>query len=378
MSTNPPSARSTWPPPIQYDRLDTSEETVLKLLRGEFPKPQALVNAEDILSLILYHRIHPSIRATLSRQSALLPQWANELEQCLLECCLFETQTWRRKETQASRIAQAFGERNIDGLFIKGYALAKAVYPDPLQRAFGDIDIWVAPEEFRAASEALRSIGFRPQPIHRWGDSAEQTFLEGVTMEASGAGESPIEVDLHWAFTGKTGLQRFVQLDMAAIRARGTCIQPGMRFAKTEDELVLEACHLVRSSFCPLSAFVDLQQLTAKNPDWATVWRDAKAAGVATALGLGLSMSAALLGYDLPNAAKPSLPLPRWQSALLLPRLAPEKLVRRGRLHEFGARFALKLFCQDRFARVLASLALAPLHLGTRLARGLLPSHPAS
>lgn len=364
-------SQSCWPLPFSYDRMDASEAAVLRLLRGEFPDPTKALEAEKLLSVILYHRVHPSIRDFLSQQSASLPPWASELEQRLLECRLLETRTWNKKEALALRIADAFAARGIDGLFVKGYALAKGIYPDPLERAFGDIDIWVAPAEFDSASEALRSIGFRAQPLYRWSDPVEQTFLEEVKKDAAGQDDSPVEVDLHWAFTGRHGLQRFVRLDMVAIRARGKRLQPGMRFATVEDELVLEACHLVRSSFCPLSAYVDLRQLITKSPDWEVVSREADRAGVSTAIHAGLTMSAALLDYELPESVVSNRSWAFWQRALLLPRLAPEKIVRRDRLHEFGARFALKLLCQDRAALVLKSLALAPIGIAAKLTRGM-------
>lgn len=364
-------SQSRWPLPILYDRMDASEAAVLRLLRGEIPDTTRALDSENLLSLILYHRVHPSIRDFLSQQSTPSAPWASELEQRLLECRLLETRTWNRKEAQAQRIGEAFASRGVDGLFVKGYALAKGIYPDPLQRAFGDIDIWVAPAEFTSASEALQSIGFRAQPLSRWSDPVEQTFLEEIKKGAAGQGDSPVEVDLHWAFTGRHGLQRFIRLDMAAIRERGKRLQPGMRFATVEDELVLEACHLVRSSFCPLSAYVDLRQLITKSPDWQMVSREADRAGVSTALHAGLTMSAALLGYELPQSVVSNRSWAFWQRALLLPRLAPEKIVRRDRLHEFGARFALKLLCQDRAALVLKSLALAPIGIAAKLTRGM-------
>lgn len=371
----PPNARPVtaprWAAGPQASAAEAHEQALLDLLGGRLPASKA-IDSEALADLILYHRVHPTVLETLQHSESASPAWAATLQERLLEVRLFETRAWRQKESEGSRIAAAFTKHGIEGLFVKGFALAKRVYSSPADRAFGDIDVWVAPGEWRKAAAALGALGYHPKPLARW------TEAIGVAYRKEAAGDDEAsEIDLHWAFAGRQGPQRFTHLNLSAIRSRADLVEPGMRLAKVEDELVLSACHLVRSSFCPLSAFVDMRYLAGKKPDWEAVWREAEPCGLRTALRAGLELSGALLGYSLPAGALLPAPWPHWQRALLLPHLAPAKLVRRDRLHQPGARYALKYFCQDSVSRVLATLACLPLDL-LRKTAGALSRHGLS
>jgi hypothetical protein len=60
----------------------------------------------------------------------------------------------------AAHLAQAFAERDIDMVVLKGPALMGWLYAEDELRNVGDVDVIVAPADFHPAEHALRSLGF--------------------------------------------------------------------------------------------------------------------------------------------------------------------------------------------------------------------------
>ena len=82
-------------------------------------------------------------------------------------------------------------KRGVEGLFLKGTALAYHVYDEPSSRARADTDVLVRPIDFEKARQALAAAGFAdPGPEVRGEDSLQETWR----MTAAGMGHA---IDLH-------------------------------------------------------------------------------------------------------------------------------------------------------------------------------------
>jgi len=80
----------------------------------------------------------------------------------------------------------------IDFLVLKGPAVARAFYPDPSWRSFGDLDLLVRTADWQAACVALAKAGFRRQlPEPRRG------FDERFGKAATHIGPDGVQIDLH-------------------------------------------------------------------------------------------------------------------------------------------------------------------------------------
>src|SRR5207253_1468780 len=89
-------------------------------------------------------------------------------------------------------VAPSFEEAAVEFLILKGPALAHTVYPDPAWRYFTDLDVLVAPKDWRRACAVLEALGFkRGQPEPRPG------FVERFGGAPSYHRPTGVEVDLH-------------------------------------------------------------------------------------------------------------------------------------------------------------------------------------
>jgi hypothetical protein len=75
-------------------------------------------------------------------------------------------------EKSAALASRRLCAARLPHLVIKGLAAAHVLYPDPLDRAFRDVDLWVPPERLDEAILALLDAGFSCQDALRTGHSA--------------------------------------------------------------------------------------------------------------------------------------------------------------------------------------------------------------
>jgi hypothetical protein len=62
--------------------------------------------------------------------------------------------------TACKAIAQALGSAGIPALWVKGFALAHTIYPQPALRPMTDLDVLVPYEQREAALQAVRALGY--------------------------------------------------------------------------------------------------------------------------------------------------------------------------------------------------------------------------
>jgi hypothetical protein len=91
-------------------------------------------------------------------------------------------------------IVDAFGDRGVPFVLLKGEALSKGLYPSDGLRPYGDIDLLIRPEAYEAAKELLVGLGFRLRLPTGEGEK-RQIFGE---IEFDREGPITVTVDLHW------------------------------------------------------------------------------------------------------------------------------------------------------------------------------------
>lgn len=253
----------------------------------------------------------------------------------------------------AAELSAGFVAAKVDAVFAKGLALALTVYERPGLRAFVDMDVLIEPEVLKRADAVLRSLGYGLDP---------QSLKNPI--ECSYSRERlpgfPVQIDLHWGFTGDDGLQAPVRVSILEILARAVTVK-GIRVPALEDTLILAAANLPRKAAQPLMLVVDFAKLlTRAELDWDLVYERAELARVKTALWLGMTLAAmhlnAPVDAEFLKRIEPSEARGRW----LLKALEGEKLwsVEKHRQWRYSMLFKLK--CLDSAADERRAVAALP------------------
>jgi len=101
-----------------------------------------------------------------------------------------------RLESTARLLTHGLAEAGIPVMFLKGFALACRVYPNPAQRPMGDLDIAVPHQHFQRTTETLRQLGFadaRPSSTHNRAIPGLSTHAFAFRSEAR-----KVNLDLHY------------------------------------------------------------------------------------------------------------------------------------------------------------------------------------
>ena len=91
----------------------------------------------------------------------------------------------------------SFDRAGVHAIMLKGPSIARWLYTDGTERPYNDCDLLVAPVEFDAAGQALRSLGYEPL-LDRWGLPA-WWYGHAVPWTHPGGG---VGVDLHRTLIG--------------------------------------------------------------------------------------------------------------------------------------------------------------------------------
>ena len=117
---------------------------------------------------------------------------------------------------------EAFAGRGVDGLLLKGAALARLLYDEPGQRRYSDVDVLVDPDDLPDARAALLELGYRNASAQVAVDDIAGV-LHGESWLAMPAGVSyPVVVDLHLHLAGAKAP---VRAAWKALKARHTRIE---------------------------------------------------------------------------------------------------------------------------------------------------------
>ena len=119
---------------------------------------------------------------------------------------------------------EAFARRDVDGLLLKGAALARLLYDTPEQRRYADVDVLVAPDKLPAARAALVELGYQNASAHVAVDDIGGV-LHGESWLATPAGARyPVVLDLHLRLAGANAPP---ERAWEALKARSAPIEVG-------------------------------------------------------------------------------------------------------------------------------------------------------
>ena len=202
---------------------------------------------------------------------------------------------------ELSEVLQVLAAHGVTPVVFKGAALAHSVYPDPVCRLMGDLDLWVTVDEMDRAREALSTAGF----VSRTNLTRPPTLLPFNSGEVQLHGTRPGTglVELHFGVFAGEWLRRTANVDEVAIRNR---VQPiillGQRAHQLapEDALIQLAVHAAvnhQLSLSALRSLVDVSLLARHAPlDWSVVVQRAREWRIATATWLVLRLAVDLCG----------------------------------------------------------------------------------
>jgi hypothetical protein len=235
-----------------------------------------------------------------------------------------ETRNWlaiERKTNQrqviahvaaAARLQHALSEVGIKALFIKGAFQAKQATGDPAGRGSGDLDLFVEPDKFELALEAIISAG-----AILVDKKLSKPLAEKVAQvhHASALQISGIPIDLHRRLDPNPDR---MQLRFDALwRERETVQLAGVDFSTLSpiDACVLVASHGCRDNWLQIRQLVDfaqsLNRVQSEGFDLGHLEQRAVEQGVARRMAVALAVTKILLP-ELPNQSESAKQLARW------------------------------------------------------------------
>lgn len=168
------------------------------------------------------------------------------------------------REQAWTELLNALQTAGISILVLKGAALAYTVYPDPVLRSTGDIDLLLNPRDLPGASAILKGLGFEPEPEPQ---QRINPFNTGWTGELSFVRKHQgmtIAVDLHWQLFAIEWLRHITKVDVEALWEHAIPFSIGQVTAHTlacEDMLFHVCLHISLHGFTHFRGYVDIVQL---------------------------------------------------------------------------------------------------------------------
>jgi hypothetical protein len=144
-----------------------------------------------LIRLLAPHGILPLLHQRVVQSGTGIPMWA---EEHLRAAYLSSRVHTFRQERELRDLLGAMASTGVEPLLLKGPALGRSLYPDPVFRPSGDIDLLVRREQVPAARKALLSLGFR-LIVDNFGTSPGFYIEEAYLPDHC---PWPFPVEIHW------------------------------------------------------------------------------------------------------------------------------------------------------------------------------------
>jgi len=169
------------------------------------------------------------------------------------------------------RLHEGLGASSIEGIFLKGVALAEQVYPAPHLRPMGDIDVWVPEDAVDHVEVSLAAHGFRVPKRYQTAHP-HHGVVPTIALETT-FGISPFFVEVHGL---PASVGAFPARVLTEIRRRAVELESGLRVLSPGDQMIHLCAHLTfKSPFSGgLPALVDVALLARRlkdDSDWDQV-----------------------------------------------------------------------------------------------------------
>lgn len=176
-----------------------------------------------------------------------------------------------KKEAELLDILEAFKERGIVAISIKGVPLAYLLYRDPGVRTLKDIDILVRSSDINAAGEVMREKGYELYTALRSAADYEEHHFHYVYSR--GAKLDSI-VEIHWSLVYPDAGHRVADSDAIFDRARAVTVQRASVGTLSLPHAFWHlAIHASYKSFMSLRNLAELRRIAVKlgEKDWEYV-----------------------------------------------------------------------------------------------------------
>jgi hypothetical protein len=174
---------------------DSGIITLLVSLLHETGGPTTEVPPEDwalLMRLLAPHGILPLLHWRVACSHAAIPLWADDH---LRAAYLSSRVHTFRLEKELADLLGALAAASVESLLLKGPALGRSLYPDPVFRPSGDIDLLVRRDQVPAARKVLLSLGFA-LPLDNY--SVSPSFYDQETYHPAAGSPFTVPVELHW------------------------------------------------------------------------------------------------------------------------------------------------------------------------------------
>ncbi len=265
------------------------------------------------LALFAFHRLQQADLLDRAPAGVAIP-WQDAYQRAIVATASMD---W-----EIDRVLLALEQASVDFVWLKGAALAYALYANPACRLRGDLDLWIQPEQAAEAAAVLADLGFRHAGKEDRPDAL--ALLVGGELQMVGASSVLELIELQWPALRGEWVRHTTAIDHQAIwqrRARLAVGQHSYPVMAPEDTLLHLCLHqAINHQFSApwLRNLLDVHLLVAAGTlDWTRVMSITCSWRMATVVWTVLSLAQRLLGTTPPPAAMQALAPPGWQRWLI-------------------------------------------------------------
>ncbi|MFN8488780.1 MAG: nucleotidyltransferase family protein [Caldilineaceae bacterium] len=199
-------------------------------------------------------------------------------------------------------VLSALNQVGIHPTLFKGAALAHTVYPVPVCRPMGDLDLWLTAAEMPTAQAVIESLGYTQKPKA----TRPLVLQKQQDGEVQLLGHPPRQglIELHWGVFAGAWLQHVAEIDRDAVFQRRVPVEilgAPVYVLSNEDAVIQLAIHLGinhQLSLHPLRSLVDIAFLDQQGVDWEMVVERACAWRLVTVVGAILALLVNIFGAE--------------------------------------------------------------------------------